>query len=101
MSQALMTVEYWHMVVQSLCAIGYAFDSRLPEEQDIQLDAVLRAFRGIAFASDWTRVLCHALLLNLLDELCQVQRTTHSPDCDTGGAPEDRKDGERSLARTG
>lgn len=88
MSQTLMIVEYWHVATQLLCAVGYALNNHEPEEKDEQWEAFLRASREIAFVSDWTRVLCHALMLNMLDEMCHVRHVRSDPVPPENGSPE-------------
>jgi hypothetical protein len=68
-SQSLVVVEYWHIATQLLCAIGYALDRHSEVEAYTQWDYLLEAFRAISFVSDWTRVLAHAIFMNILDEL--------------------------------
>jgi hypothetical protein len=68
-SQSLVVVEYWHIATQLLCAIGYALDRHMEMDAYTQWDYLLEAFRAISFVSDWTRVLAHAIFMNILDEL--------------------------------
>ena len=80
-SQTLKIVEYWFLIIQLLCALGFAFDrNNLPEEYN-QIDHVLSAFREIAFISDWTRICAHAIFINQLDELYLT-----SPRASSGGS---------------
>jgi hypothetical protein len=69
LSQSLMVVEYWNVVGQILCAIGFAFDRHTKPDLYSQWDVLLDSFRDIAFVLDWTRILAHSLFINQLDEL--------------------------------
>jgi hypothetical protein len=70
MGQTLWTIEYWHLVVQLCCALGYALDrGDIPESEQTSLDVLLEAARNSAFLADWTRVLMHAVFLNQMDEM--------------------------------
>lgn len=87
MSQSLMVVEYWHLVAQILCALGYALDPHKDLANNTQWDHCLVAFRSISFVSDWLRVCAHAMFINLLDEMF-----LSSPNTDADGV--DGSDGE-------
>jgi hypothetical protein len=67
-SQSLVAVEYWHIATQLLCAIGYGLNRHREMDDYTQWDYILEAFRSISFVSDWTRVLAHAIFMNILDE---------------------------------
>lgn len=68
--QTMVIVEYWHLITQLLCVIGFALDRRHTNDADYsQWDNCLKAFRDIAFVSDWTRVCVHGMFINLLDEM--------------------------------
>lgn len=68
--QTLVVIEWWHMLTQLLCAIGYAaLDRNKAVSEYTLLDVVLKGFHDIAFSSIWTRVMAHAIFINLLDEL--------------------------------
>jgi hypothetical protein len=70
MGQTLWTIEYWHLVVQLCCALGYALNrGDVPESEQTSLDILLEAARNSAFLADWTRVLLHAVFLNQMDEM--------------------------------
>jgi hypothetical protein len=62
-----MIFEYWHMVVQLACALGYAFND--PSSNLMALARLLKAARSAGFPADWSRVLVYAIFLNQLDEL--------------------------------
>ena len=84
LSQTLVMVEYWHIMTQLLCAIGYAFNSY--DDNDViiknlpnpQIFSLLNAFKSIAFPSDWIRLFCHSIMLNRIDEISQYSSTTSS-----------------------
>lgn len=58
------------MILQLACAAGYAFDRHVTDPSEMTgMDAVLEASRSVAFLADWTRVLIHALFLNIIDEM--------------------------------
>lgn len=81
--QTLYVVEVWHMVTQLLVAIGHFFlDPNLPLSQYGVWDTTLQGFRQIAFSSGWTRIIAHAVFINLLDELVL---TSHSTTATMGG----------------
>jgi hypothetical protein len=65
--QTVMIVEYWHMAVQLVCALGYAFND--PSSNLTTWARLLEAARSAGFSADWSRVLVHAIFLNQLDEL--------------------------------
>lgn len=69
LSQSLMMVEYWHLIVQLLGAVGYACNTGRPEDEHTAWDVILCSFRNIGFVADWTRVLSHAIFMNVLDEI--------------------------------
>ncbi|KAL3906523.1 MAG: hypothetical protein SGILL_009235, partial [Bacillariaceae sp.] len=71
MGQALVVMEYWHVLVQFCCFLGYALDRNHADKSsdDTAYDIMLESFRSIAFLGDWTRVLIHALFLNGIDEM--------------------------------
>ena len=78
--QTLVIVEYWHVVTQLLCVLGFALDKHHASEEDYsQWDYCLKAFRDIAFVSDWTRVCVHGMFINLLDEMYLTSGTSSSP----------------------
>lgn len=68
LSQSLMAVEYWYVVVQVLGVIGFAMN-RGKVDETTQLDEFFSAFRQASFVLDWTRILAPALFINQLDEL--------------------------------
>mmetsp|Transcript_26696 Transcript_26696/g.57440 ORF Transcript_26696/g.57440 Transcript_26696/m.57440 type:complete len:289 (-) Transcript_26696:46-912(-) len=113
MSQTVLLVEYWHIVSQITCAIGYAFggDSLVAEmggggsitqENSNQIAALLRALREGDFMTDWSRVLVHAIFMNQLDELSFVRVSkdegVRSYDEERGGGRQDSPGG--TMMRT-
>lgn len=69
-AQTVIVIEYWHLILQLLCATAYALDSgMIGTDAETLLDRTMKAARSIAFAADWTRVLVHAMFMNQLDEL--------------------------------
>ena len=83
--QTMVIVEYWHLITQLLCVIGFALDKRHTNNDgdNSQWDNCLKAFRDIAFVSDWTRVCVHGMFINLLDEMYLT--STSSSGGATGG----------------
>lgn len=79
MGQATVMLEYWHIVVQITCFLGYALDRRHvnTELEDTGYDVILEACRSIAFLGDWTRILLHALFLNGIDEMHSMHVFDH------------------------
>ena len=84
MAQTVLLVEYWHIIAQIACAIGYAFGDDLlvaemggavtaSHEDSNQIVALLHALRDSDFMTDWSRVLVHAIFMNQLDELSYVR----------------------------
>lgn len=69
MAQTLVVAEYWYVATQLLCFVGLALDRHNGDQDDTSWDYCLKAFRDIAFVSDWTRVCVHGIFINLLDEL--------------------------------
>lgn len=68
--QTVLTIEYWHLALQLACALGYALNRHVTNPQDMTgWDTILEATRSVAFLAGWTRVLVHALFLNMLDEM--------------------------------
>lgn len=68
--QTLVIIEWWHMLTQLLCAVGFALLDPTKDAMEYTLfDTALQGFRDIAFASGWTRVLAHAIFINLLEEV--------------------------------
>lgn len=86
-SQSLAVVEYWHVAMQLLCALGYAFDQHTTGNWS-QLDHVLSSFRAISFVSDWMRVCAHAIFINQLDELFLISPPSDD-EPDEAGSNED------------
>lgn len=87
MGQATLTVEYWHLCLQLFCFVGYAFDRHISsEEEGTGWDTFLEAARSIAFLGDWTRVLMHALFLNGIDEMNNLNVFSENDDGATGEA---------------
>ena len=80
LAQSLVVVEYWHLVMQLLSFIGYAMNRGGTGGGGGQWDACLQAFRGISFISDWTRVLAHAIFINILDEMQLTSRSSGTPE---------------------
>jgi hypothetical protein len=69
-AQTVVVIEYWHCILQILCAAAYALNRHTDgTTEETLFDRTLHAMRSIAFAADWTRVLMHAAFLNQLDEL--------------------------------
>jgi len=80
-SQSLRATECWFLATQLLCAVGFAFNDHGKDEKDYgQWDQLLGAFREIAFVSEWTRILVHALFVNQLDELYLTSPSPSSTD---------------------
>lgn len=77
LSQSLMLVEYWNIVIQILVAVGYAYNRGIPEDEYNEWDEILLSFRSISFAADWTQVLMHAIFMNVLDELHSLNPQEH------------------------
>lgn len=68
--QTLVVVEWWHMITQLLCAVGFALLDSTKAQADYTLwETMLKGFRNFAFTSGWMRVLAHAIFINLMDEL--------------------------------
>ncbi len=71
-------------MTQLLCAIGYAFydyddnDVIIKNLPTPQMFSLLKAFKGIAFPSDWIRLFCHSIMLNRIDEISHFSSTTFS-----------------------
>mmetsp|Transcript_28822 Transcript_28822/g.47674 ORF Transcript_28822/g.47674 Transcript_28822/m.47674 type:complete len:298 (+) Transcript_28822:97-990(+) len=63
-SQSLMIVEYLTVIATLLSALAYFFIS----SDEMDFASTLGAFRIIGAFANMTRVLCHAMLLNSLDE---------------------------------
>lgn len=77
--QTLVVVEYWHMITQGICAIAFAlWDPNISHTQYSLYDTILQGCRDIAFTSGWTRVLVHAIFINLMDELVLLQSSSTS-----------------------
>lgn len=90
MAQTIVVVEYWHIITQLLCALGHALDKHhVGEEEYSQWDYCLKAFREIAFVSDWTRVCIHGIFINLLDEMYLTASTASTPSAGTTQNQED------------
>lgn len=94
--QTLVVVEWWHMITMLLCAIGFALLNTAKPSADYTLwETMLQAFRNFAFTSGWTRVLAHAIFINLLDELYLTSQTTSS------GGVNGAASGEQASSRHG
>ena len=80
LSQSLMVVEYWYVVIQLLGVIGFAINrgGRQQQQQNSQFDELWRAFREASFIIDWTRILAHAIFMNQLDEMYLTSSSTNS-----------------------
>jgi hypothetical protein len=105
-SQIVMTVEYWHIILQLGCALGYALNRGNPEAEDQLIDTLMRAARSTAFTGDWTRILCHATFLNMMDELyhgggySRGGTGASDEDSETRGDGDSTGDGELALVTT-
>eukprot|EP00797_Seminavis_robusta_P014023 Sro2137_g316070.1 n/a (300) ;mRNA; f:17065-17966 len=64
MAQTIVVAEYWYIITQSLCFLGLALDKHSGEDDYSSWDYCLKAFRNIAFVSDWTRVCVHGIFIN-------------------------------------
>jgi hypothetical protein len=83
MAQTLIVIEYWHLTMQLLSALGYAFEPQgLAVENYSPWENCLQAFRNVAFVADWTRVCGHGIFLNLLDEMALVSTPPPTPSFD-------------------
>jgi len=66
--QILVIVEWWHMITQFLCSMGFALKASGRPPTTVW-EVMLEGFRDVAFTSGWVRVLVHAIFINLLDEI--------------------------------
>ena len=110
LSQTLVMVEYWHIMTQLLCAIGYAFynyddnDVIIKNLPNPQMFSLLKAFKGIAFPSDWIRLFCHSIMLNRIDEISHYSSTTSSAQAaatDDYGGEDNNEDRMKTSNRRG
>lgn len=103
MAQTVLLMEYWHIVSQIACAIGYVFGDDLlvaemsgdaASHKDLnQIAALLRALREGDFMTDWSRVLVHAIFMNQLDELSYIRVSEGDNDEEGGdGSRQDSSD---------
>ena len=77
--QSVAVIEYWHLVIQLSCAAAYAMNRHLDRtEEETILDRMMEAARSISFVADWTRILVHAMFLNMLDEMYHTSNFSDS-----------------------
>lgn len=100
MGQTMVVVEYWYIATQLLCVLGLAFDKRVNEQAYTQWDYCLKAFREIAFVSDWTRVCFHGVFINLMDEMYLTSASTSNPSSPSSQGTPSKSKGEMIVKTT-
>ena len=93
----MVVCEYWYIITQLLCVLGLAFHKHKGEENYTQWDYCLKAFRDIAFISDWTRVCFHGVFINLLDEMYLTSGSSAPSSPNTNAGPSGRREEEEGL----
>ncbi|CAB9531535.1 expressed unknown protein [Seminavis robusta] len=97
MAQTIVVAEYWYIITQSLCFLGLALDKHSGEDDYSSWDYCLKAFRNIAFVSDWTRVCVHGIFINLLDELYLSSAPSNSTERDSSPGTHDLSEEESDI----
>ena len=77
MAQSMVLTEYFHIVCQSIAAIGYAMKDPAHLNDGNQWQEILKAFRDVSFLGDWSRLLMHSIFLNVLDEMTQCRPASY------------------------
>lgn len=84
-------------IVDICASLVFMFGWRDPDDLEDNQVAFLKAVRHSSGFAAWVRLLCHSILLNVLDEQCFVTEHTHSPSEPRGSPETGNSDGDDIL----